>query len=322
MAEFLSTAAGSAHDRSPSRLSSRSQRSTRSAESSKQDYSKEHDAKEDHFDVPFDAPPAYSASSSRRPAQSAAEDPLELLRQFNTVIILDDSTSMSYSKSQTGNGTLWDEAKNALVSLAVTAARYDDDGIDIHFLNNHKVGRNLKTRADVEAVFSGITTIQGTPIATRLDFVIREYFKEFEDWQKPPTRNLFGRKKEKKPLKKLNILVITDGYPTDEPKRVIADLAGQMDRLHMEYNRVGIQFVQIGDDKNAQRYLQELDNDMQQHSAMRDIIDTTRYADGPLDADPETIVKILLGGIHRRIDSEGAGVMFKDEERDHSEKAR
>ena len=55
--------------------------------------------------------------------------------------------------------------------------------------------------------------MSGTPIGTRLDFVIREYLKEYEEWQKPAARKLFGKKKEKKPLKKLNLLVITDGYP-------------------------------------------------------------------------------------------------------------
>lgn len=276
--------------------------------------SKEEDAKRDRQSVVSEAPPPYFPPESKS-NHTSAEDPLQLLRNFNTVIVLDDSSSMSASFYQLPGSyekiTLWKEAKNALVNLAVKAAEYDEDGIDIHFLNNTKVGLNLKTREEVEKTFEGVNTQNGTPIAARLDTVIREYMEEYAKWQKPST-NFFGKKKAKKPLKKLNVLVITDGYPTDEPKQVIADLVRDMERLGMEYNRVGIQFVQIGNSSSARRYLEELDGDTRDDSALRDIVDTTQYAAGPLDASPETIVKILLGGIHRRIDSQGAHAVMPE----------
>ncbi|EKM59504.1 uncharacterized protein PHACADRAFT_25617 [Phanerochaete carnosa HHB-10118-sp] len=312
------------------------QRSSHDAVSSlEQDHSKESYtedyAKEDYLRVPSCAPPAYAAGSSapasvltrhltRQPVQNV-EDPLELLRQFNTVIILDDSTSMSHYSYERhmpdGNFekvTWWQEARIALVNLAVKAAEYDDDGIDIHFLNSSRVGRNLKvlfeTREAVQNVFKGINTRPGTPIGARLDTVIREYMKEYASWRKP---SFLDKMRRKKTLKKLNILVITDGYPTDEPKQVISDLVREMDKLEMEYNRVGVQFVQIGNSHDAKKYLEELDGDKQQHAALRDIVDTTQYIAGPLDANPETMVKILLGGIHRRIDHEGASVVLFNE---------
>lgn len=76
----------------------RSTESSLEQDQSKKGYAEDH-AKKDYLRVPSCAPPAYSASSSaavRQPIQNA-EDPLELLRQFDTVIILDDSISMSYS---------------------------------------------------------------------------------------------------------------------------------------------------------------------------------------------------------------------------------
>lgn len=44
---------------------------------------------------------------------------------------------------------------------------------------------------------------------------------------------------------------------------------------------------------------------LQDKEILRDIVDTTQYMMGSLDADRETVVKILLGGIYRRIDMEG-----------------
>ncbi|GJE84855.1 VWA domain-containing protein [Phanerochaete sordida] len=208
----------------------------------------------------------------------------------------------SERSEQHGDGektTLWQEAKNALVNLAQKAVQYDDDGIDIYFLNNTKSGRGLKTREDVEKLFNGISPKRGTPVASRLNDVIGEYLK-----------------KSKKPLKKLNVVVITDGYPSDNPKLVIAELVRKMVKLRMERDRVGIQFVQIGNDKGAQRYLKELDDDEGLNNIARDIVDTTQYTKGPLDANPDTLIKILLGGIHRRVDVEGApAAMYPDDDR-------
>jgi hypothetical protein len=53
-------------------------------------------------------------------------------------MIVDDSSSME--------GGSWVEAREALAGLADAAAKYDQDGIDVHFLNDHRVGTNMKVR--------------------------------------------------------------------------------------------------------------------------------------------------------------------------------
>lgn len=40
-------------------------------------------------------------------------------------------------------GALWFEARDALAGIADVAARYDSDGVDIYFLNDPAVGKNL-----------------------------------------------------------------------------------------------------------------------------------------------------------------------------------
>lgn len=66
--------------------------------------------------------------------------------------------------------------------------------------------------------------------------------------------------------------------------------------------KVGIQFVQIGNSRDATEFLNELDNGLGQNYGIRDIVDTTPYT-GQLSA--ELIIKILLGGINRRVDKRG-----------------
>lgn len=67
--------------------------------------------------------------------------------------------------------------------------------------------------------------------------------------------------------------------------------------------KVGIQFVQIGNSPDATAFLDELDNGLAQTYNIRDIVDTTPYTGGSLSA--EIIIKILLGGINRRVDRRG-----------------
>jgi hypothetical protein len=41
-------------------------------------------------------------------------------------------------------GVLWYEARDALAGIADVAARYDADGVDIHFLNSSAQGKNMR----------------------------------------------------------------------------------------------------------------------------------------------------------------------------------
>jgi hypothetical protein len=83
------------------------------------------------------------------------EDPLDMLHDFDTVFLVDDSTSMA--------GERWNQARAALMEVADIAARYDDDGVDIYFLNSKRVGKELKAAPDVEDLFRGLEPKGATP---------------------------------------------------------------------------------------------------------------------------------------------------------------
>ncbi|KAF9518328.1 hypothetical protein BS47DRAFT_1338614 [Hydnum rufescens UP504] len=42
-------------------------------------------------------------------------------------------------------GPRWAETREALAGLADVASQYDVDGIDVHFLNDPRVGQNMTT---------------------------------------------------------------------------------------------------------------------------------------------------------------------------------
>ncbi|KAG8785395.1 hypothetical protein FRC12_017655 [Ceratobasidium sp. 428] len=249
-----------------------------------------------------------SATSSK--ALAGMENALELLKEYDTVFLIDDSGSMA--------GSLWREAGEALEGVARVAAQYDDDGIDIHFLNSREsligaqVGQTItygcidsshltlnKNETQIRELFARIHPRGQTPTGARLDSLLRSYVASIERAYKATSStdsSITG-------IKPVNFIVITDGAPTDEPEDVIVAVARRLDRGDFPLSQLGVQFVQIGNDPEAKAALEELDDDLSEKYGIRDIVDTTPYPEGGLNG--ETLIKILLGGINRRVDKRG-----------------
>ena len=64
------------------------------------------------------------------------DDPHYFLYLFDTVFLVDDSTSML--------GPRWREVRSALRQITPVCTSHDDDGIDIHFMN-HRSSENTTT---------------------------------------------------------------------------------------------------------------------------------------------------------------------------------
>ncbi|KAJ8588906.1 hypothetical protein M405DRAFT_739443, partial [Rhizopogon salebrosus TDB-379] len=223
------------------------------------------------------------------------EDALETLRQYDTIILMDDSSSMA--------GSLWKEAKQALATLADVASQYDTNGVDIHFLNYS--GSITGDGKSVNESFAGLRPEGPTPIGHRLDIILGDYFRALDAAKKKEDAGDYFARKQIKPV---NVIVITDGAPTDDPESVIVSYAKRLDVDKWPLAQVGIQFVQIGTSRQATRFLKELDDSLKTLHQIRDIVDTTPYI-GELNA--EMLIKVLLGGINRRVDTKGgAAVMF------------
>ncbi|KIK03117.1 hypothetical protein K443DRAFT_131518 [Laccaria amethystina LaAM-08-1] len=281
-------------------------------------------------------PPSYypnegDLKSFYEKASSSKDDPLDsqlsILESYNTIFILDDSGSMLGS-SGLGNQTLWQLVLEALRPLAIKAAKYDNDGVDIYLINQYcQGGNNLKNVQSIERFFLGLNAKRQalTDIGRKLEDVTRAYLSDIR----------LG-----KPCKPLNVIIITDGAPTDKSdlEAFIYSTAKLLDagnyppsqvkpprfRVYLSLNKTiaqfGIQFIQIGNDREATAYLDKLDDDRDERKrkrlsfwsrkpkqrAARDIVDTTKSVPNS-QFNSEYLAKALLGGIYRRIDREGSG---------------
>ncbi|WVQ79245.1 hypothetical protein IAT38_001341 [Cryptococcus sp. DSM 104549] len=254
---------------------------------------------------PPPAPPSYGASVGTSGGGSATppmaknfcssyvaprgtEDPLEMLKEYDTIFLVDDSGSMA--------GSRWKQACTAIMEVAEIAARYDDDGIDVYFLNSKRHGVGLATTKQVAELFRGLEPRGVTPTGARLDVILREYITRLEESQALAPGQA-GYEEEVKPI---NLIVITDGAATDDPESVIISAARRLDNGNYPLSQVGIQFLQIGNDPEATAALEELDDGLSGVHGIRDIVDTVPYNGKEINA--QLIIKALLGGINRRLD--------------------
>ncbi|KAJ7849803.1 hypothetical protein B0H14DRAFT_2764779 [Mycena olivaceomarginata] len=229
-----------------------------------------------------------SSSWLKKPMRSETlEDALEILRKYDTVILVDDSGSMTLPGSKKGR-TRWNEAGEALETLAEAAQQYDGDGIDIYFLNNKTESLNIKSSSEVRALFAQI---------------LKPRLRVLEEARIEPDGTP-SDKESGEEIKRCNFIVITDGEATDNPKYAILDAASRLKAMqNLCMIQLGIQFVQIGNDSRATKALKELDDDLHKTRNIRDIVDTTPYSKlNPVTADG--LIKVLLGGINRRIDEQ------------------
>lgn len=201
-------------------------------------------------------------------------------------------------------GRSWRETKQALAAITPICTAHDEDGIDIYFLNNRNpMGANLggytnvTTTAGVEAIFNSVKPLGGTPTGTRLNHILKPYLAQLEA---SIERQAHGHEATVKPL---NIIVITDGVPTDDVETIIVSAAKKLDSWDAEPAQVGIQFFQVGNEKEAAEDLQELDDALSEQYGIRDMVDTVPWKgqEGTvLTADG--ILKVVLGSVHKKLD--------------------
>lgn len=201
-------------------------------------------------------------------------------------------------------GRSWRETKQALAAITPICTAHDQDGIDIYFLNNRNPGgdniggyTNVTTTAGVESIFNTVRPLGGTPTGTRLNHILKAYLAQLGESLE---RQAQGHEATVKPL---NIIVVTDGVPSDDVESIIVSAAKKLDSWDADPAQVGIQFFQVGNEKEAAEDLQELDDALSEQYGIRDMVDTvpwTGQEGATLTADG--IMKVLLGSIVRKHD--------------------
>ncbi|CUA77907.1 hypothetical protein RSOLAG22IIIB_06860 [Rhizoctonia solani] len=222
------------------------------------------------------------------PVDLPKEDALAQLMEYDTQFLIDDSGSMA--------GTRWNEALDALMGLASYALKHDTDGIEIYFLNDVDNTKQVKNGEQVRQLFYSVKPGGGTPTGRRLEQILTAYITRIE----AAKTKSGGADLSQSGIKPLNLIVITDGEPSDDPESVIVAAARRLDAGQFPLAQVGIQFIQVGDDKSASKALKELDEHLHEDYNVRDIVDTRPFTGTKLT--PEVLIAMLLGGINRRVD--------------------
>ncbi|KAM0276973.1 hypothetical protein ACHAQH_006208 [Verticillium albo-atrum] len=268
-----------------------------------------------YFDVPSiqvgagpmpENPGPAPRSTSPAPSQSSQvsltsvtneEDPYAFLSQFDTIFVIDDSGSMA--------GRSWREVKDALRAITPICTAHDADGIDLFFLN-HKSSqpaskgsaaggfRGINDAARVENIFSTVRPSGGTPTGTRLHAILKPYLAL-----------CVANEADIESVKPINLIVITDGVPSDDVETVLLNAAKKLDKIDAPPYQVGVQFFQVGNEEGAREALKELDDGLAElvEGGVRDMVDTvtwTKGGDNTLSA--SNILKVVLGAVIKRLD--------------------
>lgn len=265
---------------------------------------------------PSSPPPAYSPP---------LDDPYAFLSDFDTIFLIDDSGSMA--------GRSWTEVSLALKAITPICVTHDPDGIDIHFLNQPDEERfkRIKSVREVERIFEEVRPGGGTRTGARLMDILGGYVRRIEEQQRRrrmvanaanTTTTPRGDAGERRRLEELsfageedefprplNIIVITDGVPSDDPESVIIHAARKLDALDAPPWQVGIQFFQVGEEQGAADALKELDDGLvERGGGVRDMVDTVPWSGGRgRGLSAEGILKVVLGGVNRRLDRKDGG---------------
>lgn len=180
-------------------------------------------------------------------------------------------------------GRSWQEVAAVLETITPICTAWDADGVDIHFLNMQDNSRfmNITTAAGVQQIFREVRPHGATPTGKRLNAIMAPYLQEL----------VKCKARGAELPKPRNIIVITDGAPTDDPESVIVQAAKKLDKIDAPSWQIGIQFFQVGRDQAAAEALKDLDDNLTDRYHIRDMVDTVAWNDGER-LDGEYILKV------------------------------
>lgn len=247
------------------------------------------------------SPSHLSALSIGNNPLQTEEDPYAFLSTFDTVFLIDDSGSMY--------GSSWRETRDVLKAIAPVCAAHDADGLDVYFLNTRNPKGdpaggflNITSADTVSNLFATVRPSGATPTGKRLQQIINPYLTNFEKAMKAK-----GGDAEATGIKPINVIVVTDGVPTDDPETVLLSFAKRLDRIDAPPYQLGVQFFQVGNEKGAREALLELDDNLgrEADAGVRDIVDTTTW-DQTQGSRPvltmDGMLKAVLGSVVKRLD--------------------
>lgn len=197
-------------------------------------------------------------------------------------------------------GQNWEEARQVLHNITPICTARDKDGVDLYFFNHHSRDKGNKGKADggyynitdprtVNSIFEDVQPRGQTPTGMRLQSILKPYVAQLSTVS------------DMDDIRPVNIIVITDGCPSDDPESVIVQHAKKLDKLEAPPYQAGIQFFQVGNSCGARDALRELDDDLADQG-VRDMVDASTWdVDGGV-LTAEGMLKVVLGAVVRKVD--------------------
>ncbi|EIW73372.1 hypothetical protein TREMEDRAFT_56189 [Tremella mesenterica DSM 1558] len=214
---------------------------------------------------------------------------------FDVILYIDDSGSMAFEE----NGERIDDLKLVMSRVAFACSLFDQDGIQVRFMNSRVDGNNVSSEAAAMQLLQQVKFSGLTPLGTSM------WHKILQPLVVQPAR---GGQLQKPVL----VITITDGSPAGENRneinKVIMQTDAELRRSRYGPDAISYQFAQVGNDMKATQFLAELDNDPQ----IGNLIDCTSSYEieqnemmrkTGIELDPQTwIVKLLMGPIDSSYD--------------------
>lgn len=189
---------------------------------------------------------------------------LSKLALVDVVLLCDDSGSMIACDY----GERWNsDLKMILKYISKIICLFDTDGITLRFFNTSERPEfdNINSPEKIDSIVAGVHPSGGTPIGESLRRKITS-----------PFFNII-RGVNLETIKPLVVIIITDGEPTDNysnsVETVITSTKNDLLSKGFSGTEVSYSFVQVGKDKNAQAFLDSIDNS----STIGDVVDATSY---------------------------------------------
>ena len=171
---------------------------------------------------------------------------LEILKNYNILLLIDDSGSMNTLLNDYPNfSSRWGKVKQLVNSIIDIGTIYNENGIDIYFLNRPKI-LNIKTKEQVHYIFDILPTGE-TPLTKRFNQILNDY---------------------KNNNKQLLIIILTDGVPYVNCKYDLNNFKNILKKKDNSKNYIS--FLACSDNLDDIGYLNKLNNKKHNISVLND----------------------------------------------------
>lgn len=241
---------------------------------------------------PSAPPPPYKESKyqkinnllSKYDINPMLSEKMSILEEYEIVLLLDDSGSMNTPlNDHTSHATRWDELKHVIKIIIDISTTYDDDGIDLYFLNRG-YRKNIRSYTEIGDLILN-PPCGRTPLNQRVIEILRNYSSC---------------------LKPLLLVIATDGVPTDSYGNINVQ-EFKITLLNKNHSKVYVSFLACSDNDNDIDYLNDLDKTVPNIDTLDDYISEKKEVIAAQGNDfkysfEDHIVRLLLGPICQELD--------------------